>query len=457
MAQHATQTLQEWLDGFETPVHALRSIPFFEPASVGESVIEYTNWREEQKSWVDAAALMDLSFHMTDTIIEGPGALDFLSGLTVNSFANFPVGVAKQAIMVNGEGYMIGDGILLRLGEEKFQLIGDTGYSSWVKFQLETSGKDLKFEIDGSHFMDATPKQFRYQIQGPNALAVIEAVTGAEAPKLKFFHTTTVKIAGHDVLALRHGMAGQPGYELSGPWAEHTAVRQAILEAGKDLGISEIGHLAYFSANLQGGWIAIELPAFFSGESTKAYREWSPADFFGSMAGSFDSENIEDYYTTPYELGYGKFIDFEHDFIGKDALKALADKGNHRQKVTLIWDDADFGAVFSGLIRPEDGLPPQPITLFDASYGLNQFDAVQVAGATVGFLTQSAYMAPDRRFISLAVVDAEFAEPGTEVTVLWGDSLKLPRADAEPHRQVPVRATVAPAPFGSYARDSYRK
>jgi len=53
--------------------------------------------------------------------------------------------------------------------------------------------------------------------------------------------------------------------------------------------------------------------------------------------------------------------------------------------------------------------------------------------------------------------DADQAEPGTEVTVLWGDSNTIPRADSEPHRQVSVKAVVAPAPYGQYAREQYRK
>ena len=55
------------------------------------------------------------------------------------------------------------------------------------------------------------------------------------------------------------------------------------------------------------------------------------------------------------------------------------------------------------------------------------------------------------------MINPAYAEPGTRVTVTWGDSLTLPRGDVEPHRQVTVRATVAPAPYSSFARESYRK
>ena len=70
------------------------------------------------------------------------------------------------------------------------------------------------------------------------------------------------------------------------------------------------------------------------GEKMKKYREWLPATSYeatGSIGGSFVSENIEDYYLTPYELGYGGFIKFDHDFIGREALEKKA-RDSHRKK-----------------------------------------------------------------------------------------------------------------------------
>ena len=61
----------------------------------------------------------------------------------------------------------------------------------------------------------------------------------------------------------------------------------------------------------------------------KAYREWLPANSYeatGSIGGSFVSDNIEDYYSTPYELGYGPFVKFDHDFIGREALEKMAEQ-----------------------------------------------------------------------------------------------------------------------------------
>jgi glycine cleavage system aminomethyltransferase T len=56
----------------------------------------------------------------------------------------------------------------------------------------------------------------------------------------------------------------------------------------------------------------------------RRYREWLPASGYegtGSLGGSFVSSNIEDYYLTPYELGYGPFVKFDHEFFGREALE----------------------------------------------------------------------------------------------------------------------------------------
>ena len=108
--------------------------------------------------------------------------------------------------------------------------------------------------------------------------------------------------------ALRHGMAGQPGFEFFGPWDDGEAVRDALVEAGREFGLRQVGGRAYSSNTLESGWIPSPLPAVYSGDSLKAFREWLPANCYqarASIGGSFVSDNIEDYYLTPWDLGYG--------------------------------------------------------------------------------------------------------------------------------------------------------
>ena len=155
-----------------------------------------------------------------------------------------------------------------------------------------------------------------------------------------------ITIAGHEVRALHHGMSGVPGLELFGPWDEGDEVKAAIVEAGEEFGLKQVGSRVYATNTLESGWIPCPLPAVFTGDDMKAYREWLPADWYegtGSLGGSYYSDDISDYYLTPYDLGYGGFVKFDHDFIGREALEKMR-QSPKRQKVTLAWHGEDVAA-----------------------------------------------------------------------------------------------------------------
>ncbi|MBV8844744.1 MAG: hypothetical protein JO307_18215, partial [Bryobacterales bacterium] len=282
---------------------------------------EYTNWRDEQHAWQNACVLFDQSYHMTDMYVEGPDALKLLSDLGVNSFKNFGANKAKQFIPCNPEGYVIGDVILFGLEENLFNLVGRPAVHNWVQYNCETGGYNAKCTRDERAAAQKGPltrKAYRYQVQGPNALKLLEKVTGSPVPEIKFFNMGQFKIAGKTVRALRHGMVGQPGFELFGAWSEAAAIKDALIEAGRDFGLRLVGGRAYSSNTLESGWIPSPLPAIYTSPKMKAYREWLPAttwEAVASLGGSFYSKNIEDYYLTPHDLGYGPSVKFDHDFV----------------------------------------------------------------------------------------------------------------------------------------------
>ena len=154
-----------------------------------------------------------------------------------------------------------------------------------------------------------TRRHFRYQVQGPRATQVLEKLHGGPLPDIRFFNFDWLTHRrASKVRALRHGMAGEPGLEVFGPYEQRDEMRAAILDAGKECGIVAVGSRTYASNTLESGWIPSPLPAVYTGERMRAYREWLPANGYegtGSLGGSFVSENIEDYYLTPFELGYG--------------------------------------------------------------------------------------------------------------------------------------------------------
>jgi len=418
---------------------------------------EFTNWRSEQLSWRRSVALLDQSHHMTDLFISGPDALRLLRDTGVNSFESFDVDKAKQFIAVNHEGYLIGDAILFHLEEDLFDLVGWFMVLDWVQYIGETGDYDVTFERDANSLMrgpGAAPKLYRYELQGPNALALMEKLTGAPVPQTKFFHMARFTIDGVEVRSLRHGMAGQPGFELFGPWDQGEQIHDAIIATGAEFDLVLVGAKAYSSANLESAWVPSPLPAIFTGEGTAEYLRWLPANRLGSLAGSFTSDDIEDYYLTPYDLGYGRAVAFDHDFIGREALEKRAAVAR-RTKVTLVWDPEDLAAAQRSLYEP--GIPAKYIEFPKARYGVYQVDRVLADGVAVGISHDAGYITGEQVFASLASLDAAHAEPGTEVVVVWGEEPNSTKPAVEPHRQIGIRATVYPAPYSSFARENYRK
>jgi glycine cleavage system aminomethyltransferase T len=174
-----------------------------------------------------------------------------------------------------------------------------------------------------------------------------------------------------------------------------------------------------------------------------------------SLGGSYDSDSIADYYLTPYDLGYGHMVKFDHEFVGRAALEKIAGTPR-RKKVTLVWNSDDVQRAFGSIFQtPGDG--PKYIDLPLANYATLPFDKVIVDQRMVGLSTYTGFSANEQALLSLGMLDAAYAEPGMEVTVVWGEEGGGSRKPTvERHVQTQIRATVAPAPISDVAREAYR-
>jgi vanillate/3-O-methylgallate O-demethylase len=105
----------------------------------------------------------------------------------------------------------------------------------------------------------------------------------------------------------------------------------------------------------------------------------------------------------------------------------------------------------------EPGIPAKAIDMPKARYGFFQADQVIHKGNQVGVSMDVGYIHNERVMISLATIDKDLSTPGTEVAVLWGENPNSRKPGVEPHRQVQIRATVAPVPYVQVIRDNYRK
>ena len=417
---------------------------------------ERTNWIDEQRAITETVALADLSHHMTSLRVEGPDAADLLRSLSVNSFEDYPVGKAKQIVMCNPDGHIIGDGPLLRLDEDAFYGPGVLS-ANWVRFHVETGDWDVEVETEprtSAHPGD--PEKFVFQVQGPNAAPVLEQVTDADLDAIGFYRFEEIDFAGVDTIALGHGMSTEAGFEFIGPFEESETVREALVEAGEDYGLRQLGSKAYHTLSVKLGWLPPGVPPIYDVPEMAEYREWLDADSREatySIDGSYDSGDVADYYMSPLELGYGKLVSFDHDFVGREALEEQVESG-HRELVSLRWNDEDVVSVYASLFG--EGETNKFMDLPRVGWARANYDRVEdpETGDLVGTSHSRSYEWDVRGMISLCRIDPDYAEPGTEVRLIWGEARGSPNPKAEAHELTEIRATVGPIPYSEDHRKS---
>lgn len=409
-------------------ITALRNtVPAYHPGWGGP---EFSTWQDEQLSWKDGCYIGDWSF-LWDVEFEGPEALKLFRDTGVNSFENFAVGQAKHLVQCDSNGKVISEGILMRLGEDRFSSQGGTAF--WSAFQLNKRGYNATWK---------ECQTFQLQVSGPTALAVCQAVAGNDLLDIKFMHFREVNIAGCNVKALRQGMAGEVGFEFHGDMKDKEAVYAAILAAGHDHHIRRLGRRTAMINHLEAAF-PTSLWHFVTsnfGPESDGYLEFIYGNFdlkgiVPSLQGSFEGETIDDYLLSPYELGWGRSVKFDHDFTGRNALEREA-KNPRRTRVTLEFNNEDVVDLYASLFA--EGEPYEFLEVPLPNRWMIWADAIIKNGNTVGISSTPGYSLYFRKVLTLAFIDVSLSEPGTEVEVLWG---------SPGTKQKLIRATVAPAPY----------
>lgn len=467
------QSLQDVIQTAGSAINMLRAHKFNRPENPNTyetpNIIpavphEFSSWELESKSWRSAVSLLDLSHHMVGCYITGADAQKLLGFLSCNSlFKSEPVS-ASQIICVNDEGQLIGDGIVTHLGDNRFSIYGAPMVPVWVEFQAQKQKLDVKVQHDQrtppyAHGHQTTRPRFCYQIQGPLAAQLITKLNGGPMDDVRFFGMTEVTIAGHRLQALRHGMAGAVGLEVVGPWELRDEVRNAIVTVGQEFGLTLVGSGAYLCTAIESGWYQAVLPAIYEGDALKDFREWIPSDdHFAVMRlqGSKTYNELSGYYRTPYDLGYGNFINFDHEFMGRDALMTI-DKEQAFKKVTLAWDPDDVAALMREMVTP-GGRNVRMLHLPNMADKIGaQYDTLTHKGNDVGNSAYTAYSVNERSVLSLALVN-QSVQVGDEVVIGWGEAgggygnFKTAANDI-----FEIKARVSPVPYAAVTRDNYRK
>ena len=212
---------------------------------------------------------------------EGPDAERLLDKLFTKDITKLKAGRCGYGLACYEDGGLLVDGILLRLTEDRFWYAqADGDFYSWAR--AHASGMDV-------HITD--PNVYVSQVQGPNALKILEAANGGSMPEpFGYFAIARVNFAGQELVVTRTGYTNELGWEFyTEPHHDANAIWEHLKEAGKPHGLEIFGLDAMNIRRIEAGILN------------------AGADF--------------DHTTTPYDVGLGKFIDEDKgDFIGKKAL-----------------------------------------------------------------------------------------------------------------------------------------
>lgn len=394
---------------------------------------EYSDWIDESMSWKRTCYIGDWS-GLVKLHVSGPDALRFFSDIAVNSFAKFDVGQAKHAAFCNEHGKLMGEGILMRLAEDEFRFTSGPG-AIWARFVFERSDYDARLEVVTESFSIQ-------QVQGPAALELMEKVTGESLRDIGFMRFREVTIAGRQILLLRQGMAGEIGFEMHGDWSEAAEVYRHVYDVGLEYGIRRLGGRTKMVNHVEASFptpTVDYIPAWYDGADSESLRRFVPPAAWHRLQkhrGSLPAEHISELFRSPIELGWGRSVKFDHDFLGSDALRVEIESPS-RELRTLVWNPDDVSDVLASYLRKD----AEPYAFMEWPRGLlgeMEADRVLVDGLDVGISSSRCYSYFFREMLSLAVIDVEHAELGSEVTVIWGDPGR---------RQKAIRATVAKTPY----------
>jgi aminomethyltransferase len=323
----------------------------------------------------NSAGLIDVSpLYKYD--VRGRDALKLVNRVITRDAAKCAVGQALYSCLCEGDGAVIQDGTVFRLGQDHFRFHLADASLRWL--QLNSIGMDVSIE-------EVSEQIAALALQGPNALRILYEIVDVELGQLRFFRFTFGKILDVPAIVSRTGYTGDLGYEI---WfgAEHAEpIWDLLMEKGKSFGIKPAGMLALDVARLEAGFILLEV------------------DYIGAEKAMIVSQKY-----SPFEIGLGWTVDLnKHHFVGSVALRELNERAPSRQIVGLEINLSDYEYLFQ-----QAGLPPQfPIAAWRGGAPVYK-DERQVGHATTGGWSPTL-----KKYIALATLEQDFVETGTRLEI----------------------------------------
>lgn len=310
----------------------------------------------EQNFWnlVNDAILCDVAVER-QVEITGPDAYQFIQLLTPRDLSKLAIGQCKYVLIVNEQGGILNDPVLLRLGENHFWLsLSDSDILLWAQGVAVNAGFNVSIQEP-----DVSP----LQLQGPKSGMIMEKLFGESIKDLKYYWLQELELEGIPLVVSRTGWSSELGYELYlRDSLKGDQLWELIMEAGKEFGLQP-GHTSSIR-RIEGGMLSYHADA--------------------------------DIHTNPFEIGLDRLVALDSDinFIGKKALQKIHEEGVKRIQVGLEIS----GEAFQG-----------PNTIFWP---------LQKDGKTVGKVTSAVYSPRLKKNIALAMVDVAVSELGQSLDIL---------------------------------------
>ena len=344
----------------------------------------------------NAAGLFDSSPLYKYRIV-GPDAERFLAGVMVRDVRTCAPGHAQYTAWCDDRGYVVEDGVLLRLGPEEFILTA--AEPNFAYFEALVGRLDVGID-------EISDELAVLAVQGPRARALLSALS-PDVAKLPYFGLTPTKIGKVAVTVSRTGYTGDLGYEIWIPSTDALTVWDAVWEASRGQGIIPFGLAALYMARIEAGLVLLDV------------------DFRSSRFAWTDADR-----TTPIELGLGWMVrNIEADdreFIGRDAIaREMRDRTSRWRLTGLVVDWRDYDRIYgsAGLIPPKDHTPVHDeYYVYDDE--LNQ----------LGYATSQMYSPMLQRHIALARVPLDRATPGSRVKLELAVNHRYEYFDAQVER-----------------------
>jgi aminomethyltransferase len=294
----------------------------------------YSGIADEHLNTRKNVGVQDLST-MGKMDIKGPDAEALVNHVIVNDAAAMKPGKVRYSTVCREDGGIMDDLTVYRLASEHFMLV--TGSVNRLKMLpwLLHHAQGRK-----AYVTDITAAIAFPTIQGPRSRELLKAlVADADLDGLKRWSFTSGHINGTRVLISRTGVTGELGFELFVPADEAASVWDALMRTGRDFGLKPYGVLAMFTLGLE-----------------KAYP-----------AHGIDMDESR----TPFDVGLDRWIKFDKgDFVGREALLKVRDKGLDEQWVGLILDGDKPAATDARVLA--DGEDAGIVTYSDHGYSLGK-------------------------------------------------------------------------------------